>query len=219
MRKLNEVDFIGRKLGQLTILSKCEPSHTGHTCFMTKCDCGNYKKVVAYRLLNGTTQSCGCKKKLLDENRFKTHALSKHPLYSVWLNMNRRCDYEKGNRFYRYGGRGITVCDQWKKNFVAFYEWSVNNGWAVGLELDRRENSGIYEPSNCRYVTREVNANNKDYNRMYVVNGERLSLTQLSKKYGINKACLFARVNYGWTIERALSTPIRKQKKNISAIK
>lgn len=93
------------------------------------------------------------------DHKFK-HGLTGHPLYSVWNGMKRRCTNNKDQAYYNYGGRGISVCDEWH-GFLPFYNWAINNGWEKGLTIDRKENDGNYEPDNCRFVTRLVQASNR----------------------------------------------------------
>ena len=93
---------------------------------------------------------------------------SKHPLYKVYVKMMERCYYPKEKSFTDYGGRGIKVCNSWKNNRVTFIEWALTNGWERGLEIDRIDVNGNYEPDNIRFVTRKANANNKRSTRITV---------------------------------------------------
>lgn len=93
--------------------------------------------------------------------RNKKHGMTKTPLHQVWTAMRQRCINPNDQSYHNYGGRGITVCEEWAKSFVAFYEWSMANGYAKGLQIDRTNNDGNYEPSNGRWVTPVVNARNR----------------------------------------------------------
>lgn len=96
-----------------------------------------------------------------NQHHLITHGLSAHPLYRVYLGIKNRC-YLKTDKAYKYyGDRGILVCDEWKQSFVSFYNWCVDNGYKKGLDIDRRDNDGNYEPSNCRLVERKINTRNK----------------------------------------------------------
>jgi len=86
--------------------------------------------------------------------------LSKHPLYNVWNGMKHRCNNINSISYKYYGGRGISVCAKWM-DFLTFYKWAIKNGYQKGLSIDRINNNGNYEPSNCRFVTRAVQANNR----------------------------------------------------------
>lgn len=108
----------------------------------------------------GHTTSCGCVtgKKIGDSHA--THRKTRHPLYFTWHDMKNRCNNNNYKFFHRYGGRGISVCDKWKDDFNSFYNWALKNKWKKGLQIDRINNNGNYEPSNCRFVTGKVNIRN-----------------------------------------------------------
>ena len=168
------VDLSKRRFGRLLVIERAEPaiSPKGIITQMWHCvcDCGNEINVRHSCLQSGHTTSCGCyhREKFGDVNR--THNLShKSHLYSVWKNMKDRCYREKCKSYKNYGGRGIEVCDEWRSDYKAFYDWSMANGYkeeqtAGGvniLSIDRINNDGNYEPSNCRWVTADVQAKNK----------------------------------------------------------
>lgn len=90
------------------------------------------------------------------------HGLQSHPLYAIHSQMKGRCTNELHPRYHDYGGRGISVCKEWAGSFIVFYNWAISNGWAEGLQLDRIDNNGSYTPINCRFVSKEVNARNKE---------------------------------------------------------
>ncbi len=95
-----------------------------------------------------------------------SHGFTKTKIHMAWLNMKSRCRDESYPSYHRYGGRGIKVCEEWKNDFVCFKNWAFENGYNIGLELDRKENDGNYEPSNCRWVTHKVNASNRNLKNM-----------------------------------------------------
>ena len=117
-----------------------------------KCSCGNNFKAICTDVNNGHTKSCGCVK-------YK-HGIGSHRLYNIWRHMILRCTNEKSSSYYKYGGRGITVCMEWRNDVKAFYSWSIENGYGENLTIDRINNDGNYEPSNCRWTTKEVQARN-----------------------------------------------------------
>ena len=112
-----------------------------------QCVCGNnfIGRVNAVKV--GHKTSCGCKK-----DGHPTHGLSKHPLYRKWSGMITRIENPKDARFHRYGGRGIVICEEWRNNFLSFYNWAISNGWQKGLTIDRKNNDGNYEPNNCHFI-------------------------------------------------------------------
>lgn len=138
------------------------------------------------------------------------HGLKHHPLYDVWGKMKSRCYKPNDKDYSDYGGRGITVCMEWKEDFKVFYDWCMANGYEKGLEMDRRENDGNYSPDNCRFVTRSQNMRNTRRNNMVTYNGETKPLVEWSEILGIKRYTLFGRIfKYGWTIERAFNTPVQ----------
>ena len=113
----------------------------------------------------------------------------------------------------RYAGRGITVCDQWRK-FSEFEKWALSNGWKRGLQIDRIDNDGNYEPSNCRFVTSKENNRNRECLRYVVFKGKRMCITEAMEVAGtkILRHAVYVRLNKGWSVEDALLTPARKVK-------
>lgn len=159
------IDLKGKTFGRLFVLSQGRRIKSGNYCWICKCVCGKRVEIISCHLLTGHTKSCGClRDELASEaatKRFTTHGKRKHKLYQVFLDMKSRC-YRKKNKSYKYYGlRGITVCDEWINDFIVFFNFAINNGWKEGLEIDRENNDGNYEPDNCRFVTRMVNNNNK----------------------------------------------------------
>ena len=125
-----------------------------------KCSCGGEFKTQIQRIKNGQTKSCGCYRKEAVKKRKTSHGLSRHKLYPVWLGMIQRTTNKKLQNYKYYGEKGINVCNEWKNDFKAFYDWSKNNGYSEGLSIDRINNDGNYEPSNCRWVTKNIQARN-----------------------------------------------------------
>lgn len=203
-----KIDMIGKRFGRLTVIEQSDDTEPGRPRYLCRCDCGNERVVRGISLRKGDTQSCGCIKKerakALSESHIK-HGKTKTRLYRIWFSMRRRCYKSTSPDYARYGGRGITVCDEWKDSFQAFYEWSVANGYLENLTIDRIDNEGDYSPQNCRWVNAEVQNNNTRRNYYITHDGETLTLAQWAKKCGINKNTLYSRLTkYGWSIERAL---------------
>lgn len=121
-----------------------------------------------------------------------------------------RCYYPTTNGYQRYGGRGIKMCDEWINNPKSFYDWAINNGYKDGLSIDRIDVDGNYEPNNCRWVTKEVQDNNRRNNRKIIYKNETKTLSQWARKYNISITTLGDRLRAGMTIDEALNKPIIK---------
>ena len=120
-----------------------------------ECHCGNTFESDVGRIRRGETTSCGCK------NRFRTtNGLRQHRLYNIWAKMNQRTSNKTNKDFVNYGARGIIVCQEWKNDFMSFYNWAMDNGYDESLSIDRINNDGNYEPSNCRWENKFVQTRN-----------------------------------------------------------
>lgn len=157
------IDLTGKKFGRLTVVRRVE-SKSSKARWLCRCDCGVDKEVCGCMLRSGNTRSCGCFQKESARANQTKHGLKYHPLYAIHTSLVRRCTSHNDPSYHNYGGRGITVCDEWldkESGLRDFVEWAEKNGYEKGLEIDRRDNDGNYEPSNCRFVTRCVNSRNK----------------------------------------------------------
>lgn len=198
-REAHFKDLTGKRFGRLVVEKLYDgPNHLKYksTLWVCKCDCGNTSLVETSNLMNGHTRSCGC---LIDDTR-KTHGLTVTKdgkrLNGIYTAMKARCYRPTCNGYDYYGGRGIKVCDEWlsKPNdpmntgFINFYNWSMSNGYKEGLTLDRIDNDKDYSPENCRWVTEDVQANNKSSNNHITdSDGEYLTFAQYERKHGLVK--------------------------------
>jgi len=123
--------------------------------------CGRILRDRVSRVKSTNKQNCGCKELTERAKNMTTHGLAYDTIYNVYKAMMSRCYNEKNTAYNRYGGRGITVCEEWKNDIMSFYNWAKSNGHENGLEIDRENNDGNYEPSNCRWVTPSVNSQNR----------------------------------------------------------
>lgn len=220
-----ETNFINKRYGKLVVikLDHTKQSPCGHKVkmWLCKCDCGNTKIVTTGSLTSGQTKSCGCYRRDRITKLNTSHNMSKSSLYKAWCNMKMRCTNPNYTDYYDYGGRGITICEEWLE-FEAFKEWAYNNGYYEEkvngknlLSLDRIDVNGNYEPSNCRWATNTQQANNKRNTRRFFYNGQNLTVREWSDITGISYTTLARRLfNPTWTVERALTQPVHKYNKN-----
>lgn len=167
------MEIIGQKFNNITIirdLGRFDKNGTGNVqrYVEVECKCGNVFQVLYNSVKGGNTKSCGCHKKKVARESMKAnrydwskHGMSREKIYKVWTSMKQRCENEKEKYYHRYGGRGISVCEEWtneKDGFINFYNWAVDNGYEEGLSIDRVENDGDYEPSNCQWITISENS-------------------------------------------------------------
>lgn len=176
-----------------------------------KCDCGKIVIRRADGLRNkGHVVSCGCyrdnynKKSFEENNPRKTHGKTRTRLYKIYAKMKERCYDPNYPQRELYGGRGIKICDEWLKDFINFYNWSMENGYADNLSIDRIDPNKDYEPSNCRWADTYQQANNKRNNIQLTYNGETLTLPQWARKLGLPYSTLADRLRKGKSVEEIL---------------
>lgn len=202
-------DLKNQKFGKLTVIEKCNKDKYHRNQWLCQCECGNKKIILEQSLLSGATKSCGCLQKNIVKNfaklNFTKHSQSKTRIYNIWCNIKSRCYNKNNNRYYCYGAKGITVCQEWRDNFSNFYNWAINNGYKENLTIDRIDVNSNYDPSNCRWVDYKTQANNKSNNHYITYNGETHSLSEWARIKNIKVSTLSMRLNtFYWTLERAL---------------
>lgn len=185
---MERIDLVGRKFERLTVIEYLYTKNR-RPYYKVRCDCGNEKIVAGSSLTRGLTRSCGCLRNERVIASISRHNLSSHPLYNIYCSMKTRCYNTSSYAYKHYGARGITMCDEWKNDFLSFYEWSIKNGWedrvAFGYKnrvwtLDRIDVNKGYSPDNCRYVSAFMQANNTRRNKT-----DRVSY--LDRNHGVKK--------------------------------
>lgn len=201
------IDLTGQRYGKLTVIDRAE-NKSEKTRWLCKCDCG--KTTVAYsnNLIRGKHTSCGCVRNERVANLNKSHGLSNTRLFRIWKDVKRRCYKDTRPCYDNYGGRGILMCEEWKNDFQAFYEWSMANGYSDNLSIDRIDNNGNYEPLNCRWVDEKIQANNRRCIKPIEYNGEVHSVAEWAKIKDMKPSTLYYRLSEGWSIEKALETQV-----------
>ena len=140
-----------------------------------------------------------------------THCLSSHPLYKTWKRMKNRCENKNSKDYKDYGGRGITICDEWQNDFVEFLYWSLKHGWENGLSIERKDVNGNYCPENCCYIPLSEQPKNRTCTTRIEFNGEVHSISEWARIKGMNRSTLKERLNSkNYTLEEALNTPVNK---------
>jgi hypothetical protein len=197
------IDLTGRTFERLTVIRRAAPKQNTKAVYWDcECRCGNTITVVSADLRSGHTKSCGCYNSdvITARNIAGTkHGYGTHPLYNVWKNMKERCYNPETHNYNRYGGRGITVCDEWRNNLTAFVQWSEANGYRRGLEIDRIDGSKGYSPENCRWITRKANQNNKDNNITITIDGMTRTQAEWADIAGISQGAIYQhKRRFGW---------------------
>jgi hypothetical protein len=195
-------NLLARRFGLWRVVERA-PSIKAKSAWRCICDCGVERIVVGSNLTQGLSQSCGCRG--TGAKRPERHGWSKTPEYRVWRDMRSRCEIPSHPSFPDYGGRGIGICDRWRESFEAFL--TDMGARPLGrFSIDRRDNNGNYNPSNCYWATAEEQSSNTRQNVFVEIEGERLTLSQASRKFDISLGALKYRLNAGWETSAALRT-------------
>lgn len=201
-------DFTGRRFGKLEVIGKAPKGRSWWVC---KCDCGNVVTFIASKMVS--YKSCGCGEKYnrehLGENN-RTHGRTESRLYRIWCKMKERCYNPNIEHYPQYGGRGITICDQWRNSFENFQKWAYSAGYddnSTGRQqsLDRIDVNGNYEPSNCRWITHQEQMRNTRRTVYIEYNGEKIPLAAFCEQHGITYEHFVLRhLERGFTIDELL---------------
>lgn len=202
------IDLVGQRYGRLTIVSYAGHAKNSRSCWNCVCDCGAEFVATGCLLRQGCTSSCGCLRKEHAVNINYVHGQTESPEWNSWIGMIRRCTNPKYKGFERYGGRGIQVCERWSifENFIA----DMGHKPTPLHSIDRFPNvDGNYEPSNCRWATSKQQAQNRRDNALLTFRGETKCITAWEEQFGFSRFTIRQRLNRGWPVEKALTTPIK----------
>lgn len=202
MKKLN---LIGERFERLVVIERVG-SNGKQSLWRCLCDCGNEKIVTTSHLKQGCVKSCGCLTKEIASlrghlskigERSRKHGDFGTKLYGVWAAMISRCENHNQRYYKDYGGRGIKVCDEWRYDYSKFKGWALSNGYEEGLTIDRINNDGNYEPSNCRWATKTEQMRNRRNTIKIEHNGKFYTLREIADLYGLKPRTVIGRYERG----------------------
>lgn len=214
------VDLTGQRFTRLCVLKRGTPKQDGKYFRPTWdciCDCGSTKTILEKCLKSGHTKSCGCLQRDTASEYSRTHGLSHLPEYDTWCHIIARCEKPDGKSWNNYGGRGITMCPQWRESFECFLQ-DMGRKPTPQHTIERVNNDKGYSPDNCIWATMAVQNTNKRNIRYFTLDGETLHMTDWAHRLGTRTATIVKRLNRGWTIRQALLTPILHRSSQSCAI-
>lgn len=197
---------LGDRFGRWEIV---EPTQIGTDIHRLKvkcrCDCGTIRDVLYNSLRSNDSVSCGC---MRDENsrKPKTHGMSGHPILVSYSKMKERCNNSNFLHYHRYGGRGITISEDWKR--VDKFIEDMLPSWFEEATLERIDNDGNYTKENCRWATRKEQASNRSTNIFITYNGKTQTIMDWGTELGMNRNTLYSRISRGWDVKEAIETPV-----------
>ena len=210
-------EMIGKKFERLTVIEEIGRNNSRAIIWRCKCDCGAETKATTSQLKSGAIKSCGCYQRDILSGKSTSHGMSRTRIYRIWQDAKTRCNNPNTPYYFKYGGRGIKLTEQWN-DFEPFMKWALANGYQDNLTLDRIDVNGNYEPDNCRWITNREQQFNKRTNHYLAFDGKTQTITQWAEELNMNPKTLQARImDYHWLTEKALTTPvkarIRREKK------
>lgn len=188
----------GQKFNRLYVICISERQSNKNRHYLCRCDCGKEVVVGGYKLLSGATKSCGCYSRELASKRSFRHGASKTRIYSIWGDMIDRCANKNNTEYKHYGERGISVCEEWKSNFIDFKRWADANGYEANLTIERLNVNGNYDPSNCCWIAKSEQVWNRRVTLLCEINGEILNTRQIREIYGIPRSVITKRLKRSW---------------------
>ena len=206
----NYKDLTGQRFGKLVVLSRLQ-NKGKNVIWECLCDCGGKIETITHRLKSGKIKSCGCLRREVLIKRNTKHGLCHSHIWYVHQALNERCLKNNNIGYSRYGGRGITVCEQWigPEGFITFVG-DMGMPPSDKHQIDRIDNSKGYYPENCRWATPTENGRNKRNNVLLTLGDKTQCTSAWGEELGIKAATLRARVRHGWSDEDVLTKPLRE---------
>ena len=226
MRANNFIDMTGKRFDRLQVVSLAWINKENRAVWHCRCDCGNEVNVIGKSLRNGNTHSCGC---LNVENSTKRivalntkHGKTHTRLFRVWTHMIGRCENPNTKSYHDYGGRGITVCNEWRNDFESFYQWAMSQGYDPNAKrgeftVDRIDCNRGYSPDNCRLANYTEQANNRRNTRYITVDGVKRTQAEWARYYG-RHISIFQHMSNEEVIERIRAYEAYKREHNVSKL-
>lgn len=215
-REMSRYNLIGQRFNHLVVIGEAQTRNKGtknSVCYWKcKCDCGKIIEVSTSNLTRNHSKSCGCFGIIATQEAKIKHGYTGTRIYHEWVNIKDRCNNPKCKSYKNYGGRGITICEEWDRDFTKFRDWAMANGYDDNLSIDRIDNNGNYEPSNCRWADTYMQARNTRKNVFLTYNGETKTVSEWAEILGIQVDTLYARRRYGWSDARIIETPVGDDK-------
>lgn len=199
------IDITGQKFGRLT--AEYMFRENGRVKWHCSCECGGQIDALGAELRLGKPKSCGCLKIERTKECTTTHGMSNSRIYRTWFGMKKRCLSPNDKAYKHYGGRGISICDEWM-DFQKFYDWSMENGYTDELTIERIDVNGNYCPENCKWIPFKEQAYNKRTNRLITYKGETKTMKEWSEEYGIRMSVIHERLKKGMSVEETFTTPV-----------
>jgi len=206
-------DLTGQKFNRWTVLSISEKRYRSMTIWLCRCECGVEREIIGNNITRNISKSCGCLKLERTKACKTIHGdavdgkLSS--LYRIWQGMKERCFYPSQPAYKYYGGRGIKLCQEWHA-YYNFKRWAIENGYREGLSIERINNDGNYEPENCRWISKKLQARNTRKNTIIEIGGVKKCLIEWCHDYEISRPTVSSRISRGWNPEKAITTPVIK---------
>lgn len=216
-----KLNLIGQVFGKLTVVSRLPINEKKIIKWECLCFCGKTTFVSTASLRTGGTKSCGCQRNIRENPLKKGSTDVKKRLFYIWRGMKSRCFCKSHKAYKDYGGRGISVCEEWETSFSLFMEWALSHGYGNTLQIDRIDNNDSYSPSNCRFVTARTNLNNKRNSLKPVTFlGITKTIVEWAAILNMSPTTLDTRINdLKWDIEKAILTRVYKKRNPIPITK
>jgi hypothetical protein len=215
-RTIREIVTVGARFGRWTVVSLPTELHSKgflKSRIQCQCDCGKVNNILVYSVVYGYSKSC---KPCSVKGRIVSHgdagAVKRYNrLYSIWRGMRKRCHDPLDTSYVRYGAKGVTICNEWKENYLAFRDWALENGYRDDLTIDRwPDRKGNYEPRNCRWATPKQQQRNRDVTRFITIGAEIKSLWDWADdpRCSVSATIIWSRLRRGWNEIHAVLAPL-----------